>query len=31
MNILIFYCYDKRTDDITDTFNSQRGIAHKII
>lgn len=30
MNILILY-YDKHTDDITDTFNSQGGIAHEII
>lgn len=30
MNILILYCYDKHTDDITDTLNSQGGIAHEI-
>lgn len=28
MNILILYCYDKCTDDVTDT--SQGGIAHEI-
>ena len=30
MNILILYCYDKCTDDITDIFNSEGGIAHEI-